>query len=165
MNITVIITEFLIMFLIFAFLVIGLLFITPLSFISDYPPEIQEAYYKSQHKEAVKEKLNAIMLVKKVVALIAFMFIFAWMLHLAGAKTFIQGLLLTYVYALALFAWDTFFLDWVLFANIKKIRLPGTEHMDKEYHQKWFHIKVCIPMIPVFAVVGVLSSLIMIMMY
>lgn len=72
---------------------------------------------------------------------------------------------LTYVYALALFAWDTFFLDWVLFANIKKIRLPGTEHMDKEYHQKWFHIKVCITMIPVFAVVGVLSSLIMIMMY
>ena len=129
MNITVIITELLIMFLIFAFLVIGLLFITPLSFISDYPPEIQEAYYKSQHKEAVKEKLNAIMLVKKVVALIAFMFIFAWMLHLAGAKTFIQGLLLTYVYALALFAWDTFFLDWVLFANIKKIRLPGTEQM------------------------------------
>ena len=119
MNITVIITELLIMFLIFAFLVIGLLFITPLSFISDYPPEIQEAYYKSQHKEAVKEKLNAIMMVKKVVALIAFMFIFAWMLHLAGAKTFIQGLLLTYVYALALFAWDTFFLDWVLFANIK----------------------------------------------
>ena len=56
MNITVIITELLIMFLIFAFLVIGLLFITPLSFISDYPPEIQEAYYKSQHKEAVKEK-------------------------------------------------------------------------------------------------------------
>ena len=89
MNITVIITELLIMFLIFAFLVIGLLFITPLSFISDYPPEIQEAYYKSQHKEAVKEKLNAIMLVKKVVALIAFMFIFAWMLHLAGAKIFI----------------------------------------------------------------------------
>lgn len=60
---------------------------------------------------------------------------------------------LTYVYTLALFAWDTFFLDWVLFANIKKIRLPGTEHIDKEYHQKWFHIKVCIPMIPVFAVV------------
>lgn len=58
---------------------------------------------------------------------------------------------LTNVYALALFAWDTFFLDWVLFANIKKIRLPGTEHMDKEYHQKWFHIKVCIPMISLLA--------------
>lgn len=99
------------------------------------------------------------MLIKKVITLIAFMFLFARMLHIAGAKTFVQGVLLAYGYALALFAWDTFFLDWVLFANIKKIRLPGTEHMDKEYHQKWFHVKGCIPMIPVFAVIGALSSL------
>ena len=161
MNVTVIVVELLIMFLVFAFLVIGLLLINPVTFINDYPPEIQEIYYKSQNKEAEKEKLTT-MIIKKVVALIVFMFLFAWMLHLAGAKTFIQGLLLTYTYAIALFAWDTFFLDWVLFANIKRIRLPGTEHMDKEYHQKWFHVKVCIPMIPVFAVVGVLSALIMI---
>lgn len=139
----------------------GLLLISPLTFVSDYPPEIQEAYYRTQKKEASKKKLTVIMKVKKVVALIAFMFLFAWMLHMAGAQTFLQGLLLSYTYALCLFAWDTFFIDWVLFTNVKKIRLPGTEHMDKEYHQKWFHVKVCIPMIPVFAVLGVLSALIM----
>ena len=33
-----------------------------------------------------------------------------------------------------------FFLDWVLFANVKRIRLPGTEHMDKAYHQKKYHV-------------------------
>ena len=38
-------------------------------------------------------------------------------------------------------AWDTFFLDWVLFAHLKVFRLPGTEHMDKAYAQKWFHVK------------------------
>ena len=157
MNVTVIVVELLIMFL-----VICLLLINPVTFISDYPPEIQEIYYKRQNKEAEKEKLTTMMIIKKVVVLIVFMFLFAWMLHLAGAKIFIQGLLLTYTYAIALFAWDTFFLDWVLFVNIKKIRLPGTEHMDKEYHQKWFHVKVCIPMIPIFAIVGVLSALIMI---
>lgn len=79
-----------------------------------------------EEMEATREKLNTLMLIKKVITL---------------------------------FAWDTFFLDWVLFVNIKKIRLPGTEHMDKEYHQKWFHVKGCIPMIPVFAGIGVLSSL------
>ncbi len=162
MNITVIIVELLIMFLAFGFLVIGLLMISPLTFISDYPPEIQETYYRTQKKEAAKEKLNAIMLVKKCVVIVAFMFVFAWMLHVAGAETFLQGLGLAYIYILALFVWDTFFLDWVLFANIKRIRLPGTENMDKEYHQKWFHVKVCLPMIPVFAAVGALSSLIMI---
>ncbi len=162
MNVTMILAELIIMFLIFGFLVIGLLLINPLSFVSDYPPEIQEAYYQSQNKEAVREKVNTIMFIKKVITLIAFIFIFAWMLHIAGAKTFTQGLLLTYAYAFALFCWDTFFLDWVLFANIKRIRLPGTEHMDKEYHQKWFHVKGCIPMIPVFAIIGVLSALVMI---
>lgn len=161
MNVTVIVTELLIMFLVFGFLVIGMLLISPLSFVSDYPPEIQETYYRSQNKEATREKLNTLMLIKKVIALIAFMFLFAWMLHIAGAQTFTQGVLLAYVYMIALFAWDTFFLDWVLFANIKRIRLPGTEHMDKEYHQKWFHVKACIPAVPVFAVMGVLSSLIM----
>ena len=33
------------------------------------------------------------------------------------------------------------FLDWVLFANLPMFRLEGTEHMDKAYHQKWFHAK------------------------
>lgn len=90
MNITVIIIEILIMFLIFGFLVFGLLYISPLTFISDYPPEIQEVYYRTQNKEATREKMTAIMKVK------------------------------------------------------------------------WFHVKVCLPMFPVFAVMGVLCALIMI---
>ena len=161
MDITVILVELGIMCLVFFVLVIGLLFISPLTFISDYPPEIQEQYYKSQNKESVKEQMTLAMKIKKVVALIAFMFIFAWMLHIAGADSFIQGVLLSYLYMLVLFAWDTFFLDWILFANIKRLRLPGTEHMEREYHQKWFHIKACIPMIPVFMIGGILSSLLM----
>ena len=159
MDITVILVELGIMCLVFFVLVIGLLLISPLTFISDYPPEIQEQYYKSQNKESVKEQMTLAMKIKKVVALIAFMFIFAWMLHIAGADSFIQGALLSYLYMLVLFAWDTFFLDWILFANIKRLRLPGTEHMEREYHQKWFHIKACIPMIPVFMIGGILSSL------
>ena len=161
MDIAVILVELGIMCLVFLVLVIGLLLISPLTFISDYPPEIQEQYYKSQNKESVKEQMTLAMKIKKVVALIAFMFIFAWMLHIAGADSFIQGVLLSYLYMLVLFAWDTFFLDWILFANIKRLRLPGTEHMEREYHQKWFHIKACIPMIPVFMIGGILSSLLM----
>ena len=36
--------------------------------------------------------------------------------------------------------YDCFFLDWVLFANVKAVRLPGTEDMDKAYHQKRYHV-------------------------
>ena len=62
------------MMAIFGVLVFGLLLINPITFVSDYPPEIQERYYNSQNKVSVKEKLTKIMIVKKVVALIIFAF-------------------------------------------------------------------------------------------
>ena len=141
------------------------MFISPLTFISSYPPEIQEQYYKSQDKQAEKEKLTNIMVIKKIVAAILLVFVLAWMLHMAGAKTFLEGLWLSYLFVFIVFCWDTFFLDWVLFANIKKIRLSGKEYMDKEYHQKRFHVKACFPMIPVFIIMGILSLLVMIWLW
>ena len=157
MNLSVILIEIVIMLAAFGALVFGMLLISPLTFISDYPPEIQAEYYHSQKKQATKATLTKFMIIKKIVAVIAFLFLFAWMLHLAGTTTFWQGVFLTAVYILCVFAFDTFFLDWVLFANIKRIRLPGTEHMDKEYHQKWFHVKICLPVIP-FAVLACFAS-------
>lgn len=74
MNCTVFILECAIMMAIFGVLVFGLLLINPITFVSDYPPEIQERYYNSQNKVSVKEKLTKIMIVKKVVALIIFAF-------------------------------------------------------------------------------------------
>ncbi|MCD8115902.1 MAG: hypothetical protein LUE21_02100, partial [Oscillospiraceae bacterium] len=54
---------------------------------------------------------------------------------------------------------DTCFLDWVLFPNIRRVRLPGTEHMDREYRQKWFHVKAMLPMLPVFVLGGIIIAL------
>jgi hypothetical protein len=162
MNITVIVIELVIFCAVFLVLVTGMMLISPLTFVSDYPPEIQAEYYRSQHKEAAKERLTTLMIVKKVVAIIIYLFLFAWMIHIAGAKSFRQGVLLAYFYMLVWFAWDTFFIDWVLFPNIKRFRLPGTEHMDKEYRQKWFHVKVCFPVIPIAAVMGLLCAGIMV---
>ncbi len=102
-----------------------------------------------------------IMAVKKIAALLVALFLFAWMAHKAGAETFVQGLLAAYGYMVVLAVFDTCFLDWILFANIKRIRLPDTEHMEKEYHQKWFHVKVMLPLLPVFAVGGVAIAFLM----
>ncbi|PNT92076.1 hypothetical protein CDQ83_00360 [Clostridium thermosuccinogenes] len=161
-SITTYIIECVIMMAVFGVLVFGMLLINPISFINDYPPEIQEEYYRSQHKEKIKKKLTVIMIIKKVVALILFAFIFAWMAHMAGAVSFVQGLFAVYGYIIVLAVFDTCILDWVLFPRIKRVRLPGTEHMDKEYHQKLFHVKAMLPMIPVFAIGGVVSALIMV---
>ncbi|MCD8027409.1 MAG: hypothetical protein LUF02_01820 [Erysipelotrichaceae bacterium] len=130
----------------------------PVSFVSDYPPETQKQYYKFQHKEAVKEKITKIMLIKKIIGLIAFAFIFAWMAHIAGAYSFNEALIAIYGYMIVIALFDVLVLDWILFPNIKKLRLPGTEHMNKEYHQKWFHVKVMFPMISVFLIGGIIIA-------
>lgn len=91
MNISVFIIECIIMAVLFGILVFGMLFTSPLTFISDYPPEIQEEYYRSQNREATKKTLSKIMAVKKIAALLVLLFLFAWMAHKAGAETFVRG--------------------------------------------------------------------------
>jgi len=108
--------------------------------VENYPPDIQEEYFKT-HERIPTAPLSKRVFVTKSIALLCFAVILVIMALLAGAKSFTQG----FQFAFGMMAWigayDTFFIDWVLFANMKRFRLEGTEHMDKAYHQKWFHLK------------------------
>ncbi len=139
--------------------------IDPVSFVNDYPSEIQKQYYISQHKEAVTEKITKISFIKKIIGLIIFALVFGWMAHIAGAQSFTEALIAIYGYMIVISLFDVLVLDWILFANVKKLRLPGTENMDKEYHQKWFHVKAMFPMIPVFLVGGIVIAGLMIFIW
>lgn len=55
MNFEIVALELVILLAAFTVLTFGLLFISPLTFITDYPPEIQEEYYRSQNKQAVRK--------------------------------------------------------------------------------------------------------------
>ncbi len=163
MNWTVLLIQMLIIMVAFTCMVAIPLTINPVSFISDYPPEIQAEYYKT-HEEK-KEKLTAAMIIKKLVFCILALFLCAWMAHMAGAETFLQGSLTGLSYILVIGAYDTFILDWIFFARIKKWRLPGTEHMDKEYKQKWFHLKGVLKVAPLGIIAGLLIGLVMIWIF
>ena len=108
--------------------------------IHNYPPDIQEEYFKTHERVDVSYRSKNVFLTKSLGVLIFTGILFVCAL-IAGADTFRKGFLL----AFGLMAWigvyDTCFLDWVLFANLRMFRLEGTEHMDKAYHQKWFHAK------------------------
>ena len=108
--------------------------------IDNYPPDIQEEYFKTHEKPAPAEFSRTAVL-RKGIALIFFAAILVLMAELAGAQTFMQGFLFGFGMMVWIGAYDTFFMDWVLFANMKRFRLEGTEHMDEAYHQKWFHLK------------------------
>lgn len=159
------VTELLAVVVCFALVVLIPITINPISFISDFPPEIQEEYYRSQKLEKKKAALSRTMIVKKVVSLVAAVFICAWMAHLAGAVTFLQGALLAFSYVAVISAFDTFILDWIFFPRVKRWRLPGTEHMDKEYRQKWFHLKGILMVAPLGIVFAVISGAVMLLIF
>ena len=108
--------------------------------VENYPPDIQEEYFKT-HERIPTAPLSKRVIVTKSIALLGFAVVLVIMALLAGANTFTQGFLFAFGMMAWIGAYDTFFIDWVLFANMKRFRLEGTEHMDKAYHQKWFHLK------------------------
>ena len=108
--------------------------------IHNYPPDIQEEYFKTHERMDVSDSSKKVVLTKSF-GLLLFTCILLVCSLIAGAKTFLEGFLLVFGLMVWIGMYDTFFLDWVLFANMKIFRLEGTEHMDKAYHQKWFHLK------------------------
>ena len=134
------------------------------AWIHNYPPDIQEEYFKTHERMDVSAGSKNVILTKSL-GVMLFTGILLICALLAGAKTFWQGFLLTFCLMVWIGVYDTFFLDWVLFANMPMFRLEGTEHMDEAYHQKWFHLKgmlfpgLVFALIPA-ALVGLLIKLI-----
>lgn len=143
MSITIILIEMVVFAALFTIIVFSYYHgdrkVSPAS-IHNYPPDIQEEYFKTHERIDVTYRSKNVILTKGLGVLL-FTGILLICALAAGAKSFWQGFGLSF----GLMAWigiyDTCFLDWVLFANLKMFRLPGTEHMDKAYHQKWFHAK------------------------
>lgn len=108
--------------------------------IHNYPPDIQEEYFKTHKKVDVSYRSKSILFAKSLGVLI-FTAILTGCAFIAGEQSFMEGFLLSFGLMIWIGIYDTCFLDWVLFANLPFFRLEGTEHMDKAYHQKWFHLK------------------------
>ena len=138
MNWTVIIIETIIMTIAFTAMILIPLVKNPVWWIHDYPKDIQEEYFKT-HERIPSEFFSKTVLVKKGCALLVALALMLILMKMAGAYDFWSGLALNYGIWLFIDWYDCLFLDWVLFANMKAVRLPGTEHMDKAYHQKRYH--------------------------
>ena len=132
--------------------------------IHNYPPDIQKEYFTTHARVDVSYKSKNVILTKGL-GIVIFTGILLVCALAAGAETFGQGFLLTFGLMVWIGFYDTCFLDWVLFANLPRFRLEGTEHMDKAYHQKWFHLKgmlfpgIVVALIPA-ALVGLLVAII-----
>lgn len=108
--------------------------------VHNYPPEIQEEYFKT-HKRIPTAPLSGRTIIVKSFGILLFTALLTGGALLAGANSFFKGAGFAALLFVIVGAWDMFFIDWVLFAHLKLFRLPGTEDMDKAYAQKWFHVK------------------------
>ena len=164
MNLSVILIEMLIFSILFTVMCFKTTGKNNTAQIHNYPTEIQEEYFKT-HERIPTEPLSKRVVLTKGIAVLVFAAMLVIMAFLAGAETFLQGFLFAFGMMAWIGAYDTFFIDWVLFANMKRFRLEGTEHMDKAYHQKWFHLKgmlfpgIVVALIPA-ALVGLAVSII-----
>ncbi len=138
MNWAIITIETIVMTILFTAMIVIPLVKNPVWWIHDYPQDIQEEYFKT-HERVPSEFFSKTVLIKKGCALLAALLLMLVLMKLAGAYDFWSAFGLSYGIWLFIDWYDCFFLDWVLFANMKSVRLPGTEHMDAAYHQKLYH--------------------------
>lgn len=107
-----------------------------LSFFSKYAPAIQKKYLESHPEyEPPKDKMTKGMVAAKTGMCLFFLLILTAMVYYAGARTFFQGMGYSYLIWTVVNIFDMIVLDMGVFMFWKKVRLPGTEDMDKEYRQ------------------------------
>lgn len=138
MNYTIIIIETLVLTGLFTAMILIPLTKNPVWWIHDFPKDIQEEYFKT-HERIPSEFFSGKVLMKKCLGLLIALAFFVALIWSTGAESFCQAFCVSYGIWTFINWYDCFILDWVFFANMKSVRLPGTEHMDKAYHQKKYH--------------------------
>ena len=59
--------------------------------------------------------------------------------------------------------YDMLVLDWGIFCHSKKLRIPGTEDMDKDYMDYLFHARGAVKGTVIGIIVAILSSVIILL--
>lgn len=78
---------------------------------------------------------------KKLIAVPVLATVLAAACWLGGARTFSSAFLHGFGLFIVVNLWDLVVLDWLWFCRSPRVRLPGTEDMDKEYRDPWFHLR------------------------
>lgn len=130
----------------------------PVKYIMSYPPEIRKRVeslpeYKNSIKRTEKKHI-----LKKLIAVFVCVTLLSAVAYFSGAKTFQAAFLHVFILFLAIDLFDVIVLDIGVFCHSKKLRIAGTEDMDKEYKNYLFHVKGGIKGIILGVVVSLLSA-------
>jgi len=156
--------ESLVLIVLFSAIIMTQCLKDPMMHIQDCPPAIVERAKELGLPMKEESRHSKAFYVRKGIAVVLAVALLALMLVTFNkAQTFWQGFLLSYGLWLVVDWYDALILDCVWFCHSKKVRIPGTEDMDREYKDYWFHIKASLRGmllgLPVCVLVGFLVAI------
>ncbi|WP_454055205.1 hypothetical protein [Clostridium sp. Marseille-Q7071] len=137
----VLIIECIILCGLFTLMVLPPLYKNPLNCIMSYPTAIRERVESlPQYQSSIKKYETKHITIKLLFTLlcIILMTVIAWA---SGSRTFIEAFMHIFILFFAVNLYDLFILDIWLFCHNKRVIIPGTEDMVKEYKNPVHHIK------------------------
>lgn len=132
----------------------------PMSMIASYPPEIRARVESlPQYIDVAKSKEKS-HIIRKIIGCFVAVLILAAIDWYSGAQDFTSA----FVYSFGIFfvvnLYDLFVLDIGITCHDKRVRIPGTEDMDKEYRKIGHHVKGAVKGTIIGAVVSLLAALV-----
>ena len=121
--------------LIFGFVFVGATLHDKEAWLHEYAPEVQKRFIEKNPDYVPKEKKQKTisLIITKCIACLIFLAILSVLVYIAGARDFYTAVVYCYIIWFVVNLFDVIVLDIGIFAHWKKVRLPGTEDMDKEY--------------------------------
>ncbi len=104
------------------------------AWLHEYAPDVQKRFLEKNPDYVLKEKQKQTigLVITKCIACLVFLAILSVLVYLAGARDFVTAAVYSYIIWFVVNLFDVIVLDIGIFAHWKKVRLPGTEDMDKE---------------------------------
>ena len=137
----ILLIECIIFSLLFMAMIMIPLYKNPIGQIMSYPPKIRKRVESLPEYKDTIGKIEKKHFSVKIISIFVFALILACVAYLSGAKNFVDSF--KHVFCLFFFVnlYDLFIMDLIIFKNDKRLRIPGTEDMDKEYKSPVHHIK------------------------
>jgi len=133
--------------LLFTLVILPAQYKDPINMIMSYPPKIRKRVEElPQYKGTIKQREKS-HISKKIFGLIFFVIVLSGVAYLSGCRSFSTTFIHVFLLFFVVNIYDLIVLDWGIFCHSKKLRIPGTEDMEKEYKDYVFHAKgACIGM-------------------
>jgi len=111
----------------------------PLSQLYNYPYIIQDRVKSlPQYEGRIPTTKNRLSV--KLTASLFFIAVLTAIVYFSSDRNFISAFLYCFALWMIVNLYDVFILDWAWFCHCKRIRIPGTEDMVKEYESPLYHI-------------------------